>query len=236
MLVRLILSFSLSASLLYSATLWGQNADPRLGPVDVSIRDYIVDIPPVDGSAKASIEDIPPQSLHSVSKKSVASTWGPRSIPAAATQAQGASTFGPGPQPKSSTRTEAADQAPNAPATGNVPRVTRNLASNSISGLSLGKSQVRKTVRPAIDPQTNPENPRGAEETAKKLHRWNPRSAQQRAGLSKSVGNYHRQSARSEPCRTQAVSTKATCSATSSKTPISAADRLRQSASATNNR
>lgn len=205
--------------------------------MDVSVRDYIVDIPPVDVSAQVSTVDISSQPPPATSKKlSVASTWGPRPIPVSATQEQGSSTFGPGKQPNSSTRPGAADQVTNASATGNVPKATRNPASGSILALSLGKTQVRKTARPAVDTQTNSENPSGEGATAKKLHRWKPRSAQQRAGLSKSVGNYHRQSVRSEPCRTQAVSAQALCHATSIKAPVSGTGRLRQSAAATNDR
>jgi hypothetical protein len=222
MLVRLMLPFSLSAAMLCCAALWGQSADPRIAPVDVSVQ--------------ANIVGIPPQSLHATSKEtSVTSTWGPRPLPVATTQGQGSSTYGSGKQPNLPARPGIADRVPNASATGNAPKVARDSASGSISPISMGQTQVRARARPIIALQTNPASLSGEAGAAKKLDRREPRSARQRAGLSKPAGT-HRQSTRSEPCRTHVVRAQAPCSATSSKAPLSAADRLRQSASATNRR
>ena len=225
MLARSISSFSLLAVLLCCAALWGQNADPRLAPVDVSVQ-AIADIPPQPPPANST-------------KRLVTSTWGPQSIRAAATREQGSSTYVSGKQMNLSTRPANADALPNTSATGLATNVARESVSGGTSAPSKKRTQLRNKVQPTIiDPQTDSVNPGSDENTEEKLHKWEPRSFQQRAGVSRSVDRYHRQRSpsRSEPCRTQILSTQAPCSTTSSKAQLSAADRLRQRVSMTDHR
>jgi len=230
MCIRSLLPFSLVAAMLCGHALWGQTADPRLAPVDVSVRDYVVDIHQVDLSSQANSVDILPQTTWK--KLPVASTWGPQAISVASTQGTVSSTYSFGKHANTPMRTGTADRVLNTPAPGSAPKGARDSATG-ISALSLGRIPVRKTALPYI-PNTNPENRSGEGDTSKKQHNWEVRD-RQHAGLLKSSGRSHHQPSRfrSEPCLPQVASKQAPCGATSSKLRLSAADRLRQSASAT---